>query len=186
VKQRNNRPVYPHYEHPDCSTRVGCACQAHPLPGSRAAGSKPEKQVLQFGTGVIAGPPDFIIDQANCQGCLTAAPWWQQPTGGNLPAFERQNGLYTVAVRGPDDGRPRKKRASISRVLIAPCGPKRLRRQPRLQVVVVICCTKAGIQPERGTFTTPPLVSGQAAGRALRPPGLGGDPSRGLGGSPPS
>ncbi|ALW83966.1 altronate oxidoreductase [Hymenobacter sedentarius] len=83
----------------------------------------PEK-VLQFGTGVLLrGLPDFMIDEANRQGVFNGRIVVVKSTdGGDATAFDRQNGLYTVCVRGVDDGKPVEENvvcASISRVLSA-------------------------------------------------------------------
>src|SRR6478736_1976632 len=79
----------------------------------------PEK-VLQFGTGVLLrGLPDFMIDEANRQGVFNGRIVVVKSTeGGDATAFERQNGLYTVCVRGVEDGKPVEENvvcASISR-----------------------------------------------------------------------
>ena len=83
----------------------------------------PEK-VLQFGTGVLLrGLPDFQIDQANRQSVFNGRIVVVKSTdGGDATAFARQDNLYTVCVRGVDDGRPVEENvvcASISRVLSA-------------------------------------------------------------------
>ena len=83
----------------------------------------PEK-VLQFGTGVLLrGLPDFMIDEANRQGVFNGRIVVVKSTdGGDATAFERQDNLYTVCVRGVDDGKPVEENvvcASISRVLSA-------------------------------------------------------------------
>ncbi len=83
----------------------------------------PEK-VLQFGTGVLLrGLPDFLIDQANRRGLFNGRVVVVKSTdGGDATAFDRQQGLYTVAVRGVEDGRTVAENvvcAAISRVLSA-------------------------------------------------------------------
>lgn len=83
----------------------------------------PEK-VLQFGTGVLLrGLPDFLIDQANRQGIFNGRVVVVKSTdGGDAAAFERQDNLYTVCVRGIEDGQPVRQDvvcASLSRVLSA-------------------------------------------------------------------
>ncbi|MGI4870937.1 MAG: tagaturonate reductase [Janthinobacterium lividum] len=85
--------------------------------------SLPEK-VLQFGTGVLLrGLPDFLIDQANRQGIFNGRVVVVKSTdGGDATAFARQDGLYTVCVRGVEDGRTISENvvsASVSRVLSA-------------------------------------------------------------------
>jgi tagaturonate reductase len=84
----------------------------------------PEK-VLQFGTGVLLrGLPDFLIDQANRQGLFNGRVVVVKSTdgGGDAAAFERQDNLYTVCVRGIEDEVPVSQDvvcASLSRVLSA-------------------------------------------------------------------
>ena len=83
----------------------------------------PEK-VLQFGTGVLLrGLPDFLIDQANRQGIFNGRVVVVKSTdGGDATAFARQDGLYTVCIRGVEDGQTINEDvvcASISRVLSA-------------------------------------------------------------------
>lgn len=61
----------------------------------------PEK-VLQFGTGVLLrGLPDYFIDKANRQGVFNGRVVVIKSTdGGDAGAFDRQDGLYTLCVRG--------------------------------------------------------------------------------------
>ncbi|HLY71833.1 MAG TPA: hypothetical protein VKR53_19000, partial [Puia sp.] len=81
----------------------------------------PEK-VMQFGTGVLLRAlPDYFIDQANKQnifnGRIVAV---KSTTQGNADAFGNQNGLYTICVKGIEQGKTIDDRyinASISRVL---------------------------------------------------------------------
>ena len=112
----------------------------------------PEK-VLQFGTGVLLrGLPDFMIDQANRQGVFNGRVVVVKSTdGGDASAFERQNGLYTVCVRGVADGQPVEENvvcASISRVLSAKsqwAEVLKFAASPALQVVISNT-TEVGIQ----------------------------------------
>jgi len=112
----------------------------------------PEK-VLQFGTGVLLrGLPDYMIDQANRQGVFNGRIVVVKSTdGGDATAFERQNGLYTVCVRGVDDGQPVEENtvcASISRVLSAKsqwADVLQFAASPDLEVVVSNT-TEVGIQ----------------------------------------
>lgn len=83
----------------------------------------PEK-VLQFGTGVLLrGLPDFIIDKANKAGIFNGRIVVVKSTSqGGTDAFAEQDNLYTVAVRGIEQGQTVKENvinASISRVLAA-------------------------------------------------------------------
>ena len=125
------------------------ASVAWPTPAQLAL---PEK-VLQFGTGVLLrGLPDFLIDEANRQGVFNGRVVVVKSTdGGDATAFERQNGLYTVCVRGLADGRAVEQNvvcASISRVLSARsqwAEVLRFATSPDLQVVISNT-TEVGIQ----------------------------------------
>jgi tagaturonate reductase len=83
----------------------------------------PEK-ILQFGTGVLLrGLPDYFIDKANKQGIFNGRVVVVKSTSsGELDAFNDQDGLYTICVRGVD-GRNKVEEnvvnSSISRVLSA-------------------------------------------------------------------
>ena len=65
----------------------------------------PEK-ILQFGTGVLLRAlPDYFIDKANRQGIFNGRVVVIKSTGtGEKDAFERQDGMYTSAVRGLENG----------------------------------------------------------------------------------
>lgn len=83
----------------------------------------PEK-VLQFGTGVLLrGLPDYFIDRANNMGLFNGRVVIVKSTeGGDLDPFNNQDGLYTICVRGIDDGRQISEdiiSSSVSRVIAA-------------------------------------------------------------------
>lgn len=83
----------------------------------------PEK-VLQFGTGVLLrGLPDYFIDKANRNGLFNGRILVVKSTAqGDASAFEKQDGLYTLCVRGLKNGEKVEENsinASISRVLNA-------------------------------------------------------------------
>lgn len=83
----------------------------------------PEK-VLQFGTGVLLrGLPDYFIDKANRQGIFNGRIVVVKSTsGGDAAAFEKQDGLYTLCIRGLEDGKAVSQNiicSAISRVLSA-------------------------------------------------------------------
>src|SRR4051812_27392126 len=83
----------------------------------------PEK-VLQFGTGVLLrGLPDYFIDKANRKGIFNGRIVVVKSTSqGDSSAFEKQDGLYTLCVRGVEESRKVEEDiviASISRVLSA-------------------------------------------------------------------
>ncbi|MDO7874466.1 tagaturonate reductase [Hymenobacter sp. ASUV-10] len=112
----------------------------------------PEK-VLQFGTGMLLrGLPDYLIDRANRQGVFNGRIVVVKSTdGGDLTAFERQDNLFTVAVRGFDDGQAVEENVicgSISRVLSAKSQWVEILKfatSPELQVVISNT-TEVGIQ----------------------------------------
>lgn len=83
----------------------------------------PEK-VLQFGTGVLLrGLPDVYIDLANKQNIFNGRIVVVKSTdSGGADAFAKQDGLYTVLIRGFENGKQvdtNMVNASISRVLSA-------------------------------------------------------------------
>ncbi len=83
----------------------------------------PEK-VIQFGTGVLLrGLPDLIIDQANKQGKFCGRIAMVKSTDrGSVDSFVDQDCLYTVGVRGIENGVVVDKKeicTSVSRVLVA-------------------------------------------------------------------
>lgn len=83
----------------------------------------PEK-VLQFGTGVLLrGLPDYFIDKANRQGIFNGRIVVVKSTSqGDSATFDRQDGLYTICVRGLQNGERVEENiinSSISRVLSA-------------------------------------------------------------------
>jgi tagaturonate reductase len=104
-------------------SQAGAATPTVTLP-TPALFSLPEK-VLQFGTGVLLrGLPDFLIAQANRQGIFNGRVVVVKSTdgGGDAAAFDRQDNLYTVCIRGVEDGQTISEdvvSASISRVLSA-------------------------------------------------------------------
>jgi tagaturonate reductase len=67
--------------------------------------SLPEK-ILQFGTGVLLRAlPDYFIDKANKQGIFNGRILVIKSTNaGEKDEFDRQDGMYTLAVRGLEDG----------------------------------------------------------------------------------
>lgn len=83
----------------------------------------PEK-VLQFGTGVLLrGLPDYFIDKANRQGLFNGRIVVVKSTSqGDSLAFDKQDGLYTLCIRGLQNGQRVEENSinsSISRVLSA-------------------------------------------------------------------
>ncbi|MCF2486923.1 tagaturonate reductase [Dyadobacter sp. CY347] len=83
----------------------------------------PEK-VLQFGTGAfLRGLADYFIDKANRQGVFNGRIVVVKSTDeGDLKAFERQDNLYTICLRGSRNGAVEEENiisSAISRVLSA-------------------------------------------------------------------
>ena len=83
----------------------------------------PEK-VLQFGTGVLLrGLPDYFIDKANRKGIFNGRIVVVKSTdSGDSAAFDQQDGLYTLCMRGVVNGETVEENvisSSISRVLSA-------------------------------------------------------------------
>ncbi|MDQ6755399.1 MAG: tagaturonate reductase [Bacteroidota bacterium] len=92
------------------------------IPGERTL-ELPEK-VLQFGTGVLLrGLPDYFINKANQKGIFNGRIVVVKSTSkGNSSAFEKQDGLYTLCVRGLQNGKKVEENiinASVNRVLSA-------------------------------------------------------------------
>ena len=83
----------------------------------------PEK-VLQFGTGVLLrGLPDYFIDKANREGIFNGRVVVVKSTdSGDSTAFDKQDGLYTLCIRGIENGVQVEENiicSAISRVLSA-------------------------------------------------------------------
>lgn len=112
----------------------------------------PEK-VLQFGTGVLLrGLPDYFIDKANKQGVFNGRVVVVKSTdSGGADAFATQDGLYTICVRGIEDGQQVNENiisGAISRVLSARSEWSAIlecARNPEMQVVISNT-TEVGIQ----------------------------------------
>ena len=123
----------------------------------------PEK-VLQFGTGVLLRAlPDFIIDKANKENRFNGRIVMVKSTaGGDTGAFDRQDGLYTVCVRGIDDGKRIEENhiiSSVSRVLPALTqwdAVLEIAANPQMQVIISNT-TEVGISLIKDdVFGTPP------------------------------
>lgn len=83
----------------------------------------PEK-ILQFGTGVLLrGLPDYFVNKANQQGLFRGRIVVIKSTSaGTADSFEQQNNLYTLCIKGLDEGKEISSyeiNNSISRVLSA-------------------------------------------------------------------
>jgi tagaturonate reductase len=123
----------------------------------------PEK-VLQFGTGVLLrGLPDFFISEANNHGLFNGRVVVVKSTDtGGTDAFDLQDNLYTVCVKGIEDGKPVAQHfinASISRVINAQMQWDQVLLLATSQelTLVVSNTTEVGIQlKEESIFQDPP------------------------------
>lgn len=111
----------------------------------------PEK-VLQFGTGVLLRAlPDYFIDKANKKGMFNGRIVVVKSTESDSSAFDRQDGLYTICVRGIEKGNVVEENivnASISRVLSARSEWQRVlecAHNPEIKIVISNT-TEVGIQ----------------------------------------
>jgi tagaturonate reductase len=111
------------------------------------------ERVLQFGTGVLLrGLPDYFIDKANRTGIFNGRIVVVKSTSnGDANAFDRQDGLYTLCVRGVVNGIREEENivnASISRVLSANTDWDKILQcahNPQLQIIISNT-TEVGIQ----------------------------------------
>jgi tagaturonate reductase len=128
------------------------------------------ERVLQFGTGVLLrGLPDYFIDKANRQGLFNGRIVVVKSTdGGDAGAFDRQDGLYTLCIRGIETARGGEQRmiseniicSAISRVLSAKeqwAEILQCAHNPDMQVIISNT-TEVGIQlTEEDIHKTPPV-----------------------------
>lgn len=120
--------------------------------------------VLQFGTGVLLRAlPDYFIDKANRNGIFNGSILVVKTTGDEIDsAFKAQNNLYTVAVRGYENGAEYAENSineSISRVLHASQSwPLILAAVHNKDLGIVISnTTEKGIcYQQESIFATPP------------------------------
>jgi tagaturonate reductase len=142
------------------------------LPVIKAAGNEvplnhifelPEK-ILQFGTGVLLRAlPDYFVDKANREGVFNGRILVVKSTeSGDSAAFNRQDGMYTLSVRGMEAGVSQDHHiicSAISRVLTANHQwPDILASaaNPDLQIVISNT-TEVGIQlVKESIFQEPP------------------------------
>ncbi len=125
----------------------------------------PEK-VLQFGTGVLLrGLPDYFIDKANRAGIFNGRIVVVKSTAsGDSAAFDKQDGLYTLCIRGLEDGRTIEENiinTSISRVLSANnewSEVLKCAHDPNMQVIISNT-TEVGIQLVNDDIRRHPPVS---------------------------
>lgn len=124
------------------------------------------ERVLQFGTGVLLrGLPDFLIDKANRQGIFNGRIVVVKSTdGGDAEAFTRQDNLYTVVVKGIENGELIEENtvcSTISRVLSAKKDWQEILKcaeNPDL-TVVISNTTEMGIQLVQDDIEQEPPVS---------------------------
>lgn len=103
----------------------------------------PEK-VLQFGTGVLLrGLPDYFIDKANREGIFNGRIVVVKTTDvGSASDFDRQDGLYTLHVKGIENGQEVNEQqicSAISRVLYAAddwASILKIAHNPQLKIVI--------------------------------------------------
>jgi len=123
----------------------------------------PEK-VLQFGTGVLLRAlPDYFIDKANRLGVFNGRVVVVKSTAaGSASAFDDQDGLYTLAIKGIENGTKVEENiisSAISRVLsasgqwneILECASR-----PEMQIIISNT-TEVGLQLTlEDIYQTPP------------------------------
>lgn len=125
----------------------------------------PEK-VLQFGTGVLLrGLPDYFIDKANRQGIFNGRVVVVKSTsGGDAAAFEKQDGLYTLCIRGLEDGKAVNENiisSAISRVLSAKdewSAILKCAHNPEMEIIISNT-TEVGIELVKDDIHNHPPVS---------------------------
>jgi tagaturonate reductase len=125
----------------------------------------PEK-VLQFGTGVLLrGLPDYFIDKANRQGIFNGRIVVVKSTdGGDATAFDKQDGLYTICVRGVEAGIKQEENivcSSVSRVLSAKSEWNKIlecAHNPQMKIIISNT-TEVGIELVQDDIRRYPPVS---------------------------
>lgn len=121
------------------------------------------ERVLQFGTGVLLrGLPDYLIQKANAEGRFNGSIVIVKSTDSQTDEFLEQDNLYTVAVRGVQQGKDVAETtivSAVSRVLAAQTQwdeVLRIARNPNLQIILSNT-TEVGLNyVEEGIFQRPP------------------------------
>lgn len=122
----------------------------------------PEK-ILQFGTGVLLrGLPDYLVNKANTEGRFNGSIVVVKSTDSQTDEFSEQDNLYTVAVRGIQQGKDVSETtivSAISRVLAAQTQWKEvlmIARNANLQIIISNT-TEVGLNyVEESIFQNPP------------------------------
>ena len=125
----------------------------------------PEK-VLQFGTGVLLrGLPDYFIDKANRAGIFNGRIVVVKSTdSGDSGAFDKQDCLYTICVRGIENGKKVEEdivNSSISRVISARYEWGKIlqcARNPDMQLIISNT-TEVGITFVKDDISQSPPIS---------------------------
>ncbi|MEJ5960996.1 tagaturonate reductase [Pedobacter immunditicola] len=125
----------------------------------------PEK-VLQFGTGVLLrGLPDYFIDKANRKGIFNGRIVVVKSTSsGGISAFEQQDNLYTLCIRGLEEGKTVEENiisSAISRVVAADkdwLSVLEFAQNPELKVIISNT-TEVGIALVKEQITQNPPAS---------------------------
>jgi tagaturonate reductase len=124
----------------------------------------PEK-VLQFGTGVLLrGLPDYFIDKANRQGVFNGRVAVVKSTSGATAEFEEQDSLYTLCIRGIENGESVSQNiisSAISRVISANDDWNAILEIAKSKdlTVIVSNTTEVGIQLVNESINQNPPVS---------------------------
>ncbi|MBC6111736.1 tagaturonate reductase [Pedobacter fastidiosus] len=124
------------------------------------------ERVIQFGTGVLLrGLPDYFIDKANQNRIFNGRILIVKSTSkGGADAFSKQDNLYTLCVKGIEDGvnvEENMINSSISRVLSASKDWTEILKaahQPEMQIVISNT-TEVGIVKSEDLITDQPPQS---------------------------
>lgn len=110
----------------------------------------------------MRGLPDFYIDKANKQGIFEGSIVIVKSTDGSTDGFAAQDNLYTVAVRGMQQGKPVEELTTVtavSRVLSAQSQWSeilKIAKSPSLRVIISNTTEVGLTYVEESVFDTPP------------------------------
>ena len=98
----------------------------------------PEK-ILQFGTGVLLRAlPDYFVDKANRKGIFNGRILVVKSTAtGDAGIFQHQDGMYTLSIRGIEDG------VSIDQQIICSAISRVLSAADHWADIIECCCQPA-------------------------------------------